>query len=69
MFKSFRKTFKKGLNCTIVDARFAKPLDEKLIIEIATNHEALITIEEDQLAGLDRTLCNYYLIEVYLTLV
>jgi 1-deoxy-D-xylulose-5-phosphate synthase len=41
----------KGINCTIVDARFAKPLDEKLIMEIATNHEVLITIEEGSIGG------------------
>ena len=34
-----------------MDARFAKPLDEKLIIEIATNHEVLITIEEGSIGG------------------
>ena len=42
---------KKGINITIVDARFAKPLDEKLIMEIATGHEALITIEEGSIGG------------------
>ena len=42
---------KKGINITIVDARFAKPLDEKLIMEIATAHEALITIEEGSIGG------------------
>ena len=41
----------KGIECTIVDARFAKPLDEKMIIEIATNHEVLITIEEGSIGG------------------
>ena len=41
----------KGIDCTIVDARFAKPLDEKLIMEVATNHEVLITIEEGSIGG------------------
>ncbi len=41
----------KGIDCTIVDARFAKPLDEKLIMEIATNHEVLLTIEEGAVGG------------------
>jgi 1-deoxy-D-xylulose-5-phosphate synthase len=44
--KAAEKLFNRGIDCTIVDARFAKPLDEKLIMEIATNHEVLITIEE-----------------------
>ena len=34
-----------------MDARFAKPLDEKLIIEVATNHEVLISIEEGSIGG------------------
>jgi len=42
---------KKGINISIVDARFAKPLDEKLIWELATNHEAIITIEEGSIGG------------------
>ncbi len=41
----------KGIECTIIDARFAKPLDEKLIMEVATNHEVLITIEEGSIGG------------------
>ena len=49
--KASNKLSKKGIECTIVDARFAKPLDEKLIIEIATNHEVLITIEEGSIGG------------------
>ena len=42
---------KKGINITIIDARFAKPLDEKLIWQIATNHEAILTIEESSIGG------------------
>ncbi len=41
----------KGINCSIIDARFAKPLDEKLIMETATNHEVIITIEEGSIGG------------------
>jgi len=42
---------KKGINISIADARFAKPLDEKLIWQLATNHEAVITIEEGSIGG------------------
>ncbi len=42
---------KKGINISIFDARFAKPLDEKNIIELASNHEAIITIEEGSIGG------------------
>ncbi len=49
--KASEKLSSKGIDCTIVDARFAKPLDEKLIMEIATNHEVLISIEEGSIGG------------------
>ncbi len=42
---------KKGVNVTIVDARFAKPLDENLIWQLATTHEAILTIEEGSIGG------------------
>ncbi|MDC3056840.1 1-deoxy-D-xylulose-5-phosphate synthase [Candidatus Pelagibacter sp.] len=42
---------KKGVNITIVDARFAKPLDENLIWQLATTHEAIMTIEEGSIGG------------------
>ena len=42
---------KKGISTSIFDARFAKPLDEKFIIELASNHEAVITIEEGSIGG------------------
>ena len=42
---------KKGINITVIDARFAKPLDENLIWQIATDHEAIITIEEGSIGG------------------
>ena len=42
---------KKGIDITVIDARFAKPLDENLIWQLATNHEAIITIEEGSIGG------------------
>ena len=42
---------KKGVNITIVDARFAKPLDENLIWQLAITHEAIVTIEEGSIGG------------------
>ena len=42
---------KKGVDITVVDARFAKPLDENLIWQLATTHEAIITIEEGSIGG------------------
>ena len=50
---------KKGINITIVDARFAKPLDENLIWQIATDHEAIITIEEGSIGGFGSHVSNF----------
>ena len=41
----------KGISTTVADARFAKPLDRELILDLAANHEALITIEEGSVGG------------------
>ena len=49
--KASEDLLKKGMDCTIIDARFAKPLDEKLIMEVASSHEVLITIEEGSIGG------------------
>lgn len=40
-----------GLSPTVADARFAKPLDRDLILQLARHHEALITIEEGAVGG------------------
>ncbi len=41
----------RGITPTIADARFAKPLDRDLILQLARHHEALITIEEGAIGG------------------
>ena len=41
----------RGLSTTVADARFAKPLDEELIRDLANKHEVLITIEEGAVGG------------------
>ncbi|HEX2815264.1 MAG TPA: 1-deoxy-D-xylulose-5-phosphate synthase [Phenylobacterium sp.] len=41
----------RGLSATVADARFAKPLDVELILRLARNHEALITVEEGAVGG------------------
>ena len=41
----------KGITPTIADARFAKPLDRDMILKLAADHEALITIEEGAVGG------------------
>lgn len=41
----------KGISPTVADARFAKPLDRELILKLAAEHDALITIEEGAVGG------------------
>ncbi|HAQ35474.1 MAG TPA: 1-deoxy-D-xylulose-5-phosphate synthase, partial [Alphaproteobacteria bacterium] len=41
----------RGLTATVADARFAKPLDEDLILRLAREHEVLITVEEGARGG------------------
>ncbi len=41
----------RGLSTTVADARFAKPLDQDLVLHLAKNHEVLITIEEGSIGG------------------
>ncbi|WP_166251903.1 1-deoxy-D-xylulose-5-phosphate synthase [Marinobacter salicampi] len=40
-----------SLGATVADMRFVKPLDEALILELATQHELLVTVEENAIAG------------------
>ena len=41
----------RGVSTTVADARFAKPLDEDLILRLAREHEVLITVEEGAIGG------------------
>ena len=41
----------RGVSVTVADARFAKPLDRDLILRLAREHEALITVEEGAVGG------------------
>jgi 1-deoxy-D-xylulose-5-phosphate synthase len=40
-----------GVDPTVADARFAKPLDEELVERLAAEHDVLVTVEENVLAG------------------
>jgi 1-deoxy-D-xylulose-5-phosphate synthase len=40
-----------GVEATVVNARFAKPLDEALLLGLERNHSHVITLEEHSLAG------------------
>ncbi|HWP10535.1 MAG TPA: 1-deoxy-D-xylulose-5-phosphate synthase [Ramlibacter sp.] len=39
------------LNATVVNMRWAKPLDRELLLEVAAQHEALVTVEEGAIMG------------------
>jgi len=41
----------KGITPTVADARFAKPLDHDMILKLAADHDALITVEEGAIGG------------------
>ena len=49
--KAADKLDAKGIFTTVADARFAKPIDQKLIMDLCLNHEVLITIEEGSIGG------------------
>ncbi|WP_283206874.1 transketolase C-terminal domain-containing protein, partial [Methylorubrum podarium] len=40
-----------GVAATVADARFAKPLDAELIVDLAMSHEVLVTVEEGSVGG------------------
>ena len=49
----------KKITSTIVDARFCKPLDKKLILELCKYHKALITVEEGSVGGFGSHVLNF----------
>ncbi|QEW27000.1 1-deoxy-D-xylulose-5-phosphate synthase [Roseovarius indicus] len=49
--KAREALMQRGIEPTIADARFAKPLDEEMILDLAAKHEALITVEEGSVGG------------------
>ena len=40
-----------GYHCSLVNARFVKPIDEELLTELSTKHKLVVTIEENVRAG------------------
>lgn len=42
---------KKGYSCTLVNARFVKPIDEEMLRRLAGTHHLFVTIEENMLSG------------------
>ena len=40
-----------GITVTVADARFAKPLDTDLLMQLVSHHRALITVEQGAMGG------------------
>ncbi len=51
VLKAAEALAQRGVSVTVADARFAKPLDRDLILRLAAEHEALITVEEGAIGG------------------
>jgi 1-deoxy-D-xylulose-5-phosphate synthase len=49
----------RGLSTTVADARFAKPIDKDLVLQLAKNHECLITVEEGAVGGFGAFVLHY----------
>jgi 1-deoxy-D-xylulose-5-phosphate synthase len=48
-----------GLSTTVADARFAKPIDEALVGQLARHHEVLVTVEEGSVGGFGGQVLQY----------
>ncbi len=57
----------KALDTTVVDMRFVKPLDETLITELVQNHQLLVTLEENAIAGGAGSAVSEYLATIGIT--
>ena len=49
------------ISSTIADARFCKPLDKKLVLDLAKNHRLIITVEEGSIGGFGSHVSNFLL--------
>jgi len=56
------------LNATVANMRFVKPLDEQLIIDLASDHELLVTVEENAISGGAGSAINEFLQSINLNI-
>jgi len=56
------------LGATVVNLRFIKPMDEKLLLELATNHRVLVTVEENAIEGGAGSAINEFLASANITI-
>ena len=59
IFEDIFEFTKIGLNITLVDARFSKPLDTALLDQVLDNHEFIFTIEEGSIGGFSSLVLDY----------
>ena len=57
-----KKNYK--FQCSVLDMRFAKPIDKKSINSLIKNHEIFVTIEENAIGGFSSQVNNYLLNEL-----
>jgi 1-deoxy-D-xylulose-5-phosphate synthase len=57
--KVVNNLLKKGIKITLIDARFAKPLDVDLVNLVLDNHEFVVTIEEGSIGGFSSIILDY----------
>jgi 1-deoxy-D-xylulose-5-phosphate synthase len=57
--KAADKLAARGLSATVADARFAKPIDEDLVLRLCREHEALILVEEGAMGGFGAFVLQY----------
>lgn len=55
-----------GLSTTVADMRFAKPIDEQMVRDLASEHEVLITIEEGSIGGFGAQVMQFLANEGYM---
>jgi 1-deoxy-D-xylulose-5-phosphate synthase len=60
--RNISESVAENLDLTLVDMRFVKPLDTKLITELAARHELLVTVEENAIAGGAGSAVNEYVV-------
>ena len=49
--KARRKLKEMGYNCSLINGRFVKPIDEDILVHLAKDHRLIVTIEENVLSG------------------
>lgn len=54
---------KSGINPTLVNARFLKPIDENLIMDLAKNHKYVVTVEDNVITGGFGSRINKFIID------